>query len=239
MSGELGVFTPLSIAVCKDRRNLTISGRADKVPTMLTYLLVALGLAMDAFAVSISSGICIPELKPRLAFRAAASFGLFQFAMPVAGWLLGGTFRSLIQGFDHWIAFCLLAFVGGKMLLEAIRGEAETSCADPTFAGQAGGVEAVVAAKKRSILDWGGLVILSIATSIDALAVGLSYSMLGEPILMPAAIIGAVTFGLCLVGCEFGKRIGERFERWATLAGGLVLVGIGGKILVEHLAKAI
>ena len=96
---------------------------------LVSYFLVAIGLAMDAFAVSISSGICIPDLRPRHALRAASAFGLFQFLMPVAGWLLGSTFRGLIQGFDHWIAFGLLAVVGGKMVFEAIKARSEEACA--------------------------------------------------------------------------------------------------------------
>lgn len=192
---------------------------------LVSYLLVAMGLAMDAFAVSISSGICIPDLKPRHALRAAFSFGFFQFLMPVAGWLLGSTFRSLIQGFDHWIAFGLLAVVGGKMIIESAKTRNEGACEDDS--------------KAASILSLPGLLVLSVATSIDALAVGLSYSVLGTPILLPAAIIGLVTFALCVVGCEFGKRIGAKFERWATLVGGIVLVGIGAKIAVEHLTKAV
>lgn len=204
---------------------------------MLTYLLVALGLSMDAFAVSVSSGICIPQMKARHAIRAAFAFGLFQFLMPVAGWLAGSAFRAYIQGLDHWIAFALLALVGGKMLVESFGMEKEAACEDagPGAAAPGGGARP----KKRSVLDLGGLLVLAVATSIDALAVGLSYSMLGTPILGPAAIIGLVTFVLCLFGCEFGKRIGARFERWAETAGGVVLVGIGLKILVEHLLKAV
>jgi putative Mn2+ efflux pump MntP len=131
------------------------------------------------------------------------------------------------------------------MLVEGIRGESEAACEDSESAHEAAGTELEAQAglatihRKRSILDWGGLIVLSIATSIDALAVGLSYSMLGEPILLPATVIGLVTFVLCLVGCEFGKKIGEKFERWATLAGGLVLVGIGAKILIGHLLTRI
>ncbi|HOX48435.1 MAG TPA: manganese efflux pump MntP family protein [Spirochaetales bacterium] len=221
---------------------------------MLTYLLVALGLSMDAFAVSVSSGICIPHMKARHALRAAFAFGLFQFLMPVAGWLAGSAFRAYIQGLDHWIAFALLALVGGKMLKESFELEEESACADPAPAAAAagsvgpgaatsvgpGGAEAAKPkAAKRSILDLGGLLVLAVATSLDALAVGLSYSMLGTPILGPAAIIGLVTFGLCLFGCEFGKRIGAKFERWAEVAGGVVLIGIGIKILAEHLVKAV
>jgi manganese efflux pump family protein len=193
---------------------------------MIAVLLVALALAMDAFAVSVASGICIADLKLKHALRASLSFGLFQFAMPVIGWLLGSTFSSYIRRFDHWIAFALLGFVGGKMIKESFEAKDAASCSDDEKA-------------RADIRDFRTLMLLSVATSIDALAVGLYYSVLGAPILAPAAIIGVVTFALCLVGTEFGKRIGSRFERWATLAGGIALVGIGLKILVEHLLKSL
>jgi putative Mn2+ efflux pump MntP len=193
---------------------------------MIAVFLVALALAMDAFAVSVASGICIADLKLKHALRASLSFGLFQFAMPVAGWLLGSTFSSYIKRFDHWVAFALLAFVGGKMIKESFEAKEAASCKDDAGA-------------RSDIRDFKTLMLLSVATSIDALAVGLYYSVLGSPILGPAAIIGVVTFALCLVGTEFGKRIGSRFERWATLVGGIALVGIGLKILIEHLAKSL
>jgi manganese efflux pump family protein len=189
---------------------------------MLQTILIALALAMDAFAVSIGSGVCVPFIRPFHALRASLAFGLFQFAMPVAGWLLGGAFKSLIQGFDHWIAFALLAFIGGKMAVESFEVKDPSACTDEERA-------------RGDIRNPWTLLVLALATSVDALAVGLSYSVLGTPILMPAGIIGIVTFGLCAVGIEFGKRIGARFERWAELGGGIVLVGIGVKILLEHL----
>jgi putative Mn2+ efflux pump MntP len=192
---------------------------------MLTYLFIALALSMDAFAVSVSSGICIPHLQLRYAIRAAAAFGLFQFLMPVLGWLAGSAFRGLIQGFDHWIAFGLLAFVGGSMLKEALGHKDPAACKDPDEA--------------KGILDLKTLLILAVATSIDALAVGLSYSLLGQPILGPAALIGVVTFALCFVGTEFGKKLGAAFERWAEMAGGGTLILIGIKILGEHLLKQV
>jgi manganese efflux pump family protein len=191
---------------------------------MLQILLIALALSMDAFAVSIGSGVCVPYIKPYHAIRASLAFGFFQFAMPLLGWLLGSAFSSLIRGFDHWIAFGLLAFVGAKMILESFKLEDPAACSDEERA-------------KGDIRNAGTLLVLALATSIDALAVGLSYSVLGAPILLPSAIIGGVTFALCAAGIEFGKRIGARFERWAELAGGVVLVGIGAKILVEHLAN--
>lgn len=193
---------------------------------MLQTLLLALALSMDAVAVSVANGICVAGLRFRQALRASLSFGFFQFAMPVAGWLLGATFRSYIQSFDHWIAFVLLAFIGGKMIKESFETVDPSSCSEEERS-------------RSDIRDFRTLMILSVATSIDALAVGLYYSVLGSPILEPAAVIGIVTFAACLAGVEFGKRIGARFERWAELAGGLVLVGLGLKILFEHLAKSI
>ncbi len=193
---------------------------------MLVYFLVALGLSMDAFAVSVSSGICVANLKFRHGLRAAFAFGLFQFLMPLAGYAVGSAFSSLIRGFDHWIAAILLALIGGKMLLESRDIEDEGTCTEEELA-------------KKNILNLGSLLVLAVATSIDALAVGVSYSVLGDPILTASLVIGVVTFGVCLFGVEFGKRLGTKFERWAELAGGVILVAIGGKILVEHLVKGV
>jgi len=193
---------------------------------LLTYILTAVGLSMDAFAVSISSGMCIPNLKFRHGFRAAFFFGVFQFLMPLIGYAAGSAFRGLIYGFDHWIAFALLAFVGGRMIKEGFEIKNAASCDENQ-------------ARKLDILNLGTLLVLSVATSIDALAVGLSYSLLGEPILAAASIIGLLTFAVCLAGCEFGKKLGAAFERYAELLGGAVLIGIGIKILAEHLIKGL
>jgi len=186
---------------------------------MLTHLFVALGLSMDAFAVSISSGICIPNMKFRYALRASLSFGLFQAVMPLIGWGLGGAFRSYIERVDHWVAFALLALVGGKMIYESFQ------IKDPTCDLEV----------YKGVMSLRNLLILSVATSLDALAVGISFSVLHGPILGPALLIGVVTFLVSMIGCEFGKRIGAKFERWAEVGGGLVLVGIGLKILFDHL----
>ncbi len=191
-----------------------------------TYVLIALGLSMDAFAVSVSSGICIPRLTLRHGIRAAFSFGAFQFLMPLIGWAAGTAFRDLIRDFDHWIAFGLLAFVGARMIREGLDARPDAACDEDEL-------------RRRNILDPGTLVLLSIATSIDALAVGLSYSILRQPIFAPAAVIGTLTFTVCLAGCEFGKRLGAVFQRWAETAGGAILIGIGVKILGEHLAKGL
>ncbi|WP_304222134.1 manganese efflux pump MntP family protein [Gracilinema caldarium] len=192
---------------------------------MFQTLLIAIGLSMDAFAVSVSSGICTDQLKARHILRGSFSFGLFQFAMPVLGWFLGTYFRVYIQKIDHWIAFVLLAFIGIKMVIESFENE-NPACEDGETPQKKG---------KTDVRDVKILLTLSIATSIDALAVGLSYSLLGKAILFPALTIGAVTFGVCLAGFEFGKRIGYLIEKRAELAGGIILIAIGLKILLEHL----
>lgn len=187
--------------------------------TMLTWLLVALGLSADAFAVSVSNGMCIPKLRLRYGLRAAFFFGLFQFGMPLLGWFLGGAVNELIAKFDHWIAFGILAFIGGKMIKDSFQIEEVAECLDEEDAA------------KKTIINLGTLFALSLATSLDAFAVGLSYRIVGTAILAPALLIGIVTFVLSFIGIEFGKRIGTRLEGWAERIGGLVLIGIGLKML--------
>ncbi len=175
---------------------------------------IAVGLAMDAFAVSVSAGIQIADIDYRRVARLALSFGLFQFFMPVLGWLAGRSLSRWVQTFDHWVAFGLLAAIGGKMLWESFR-PPECPRKDPTR-------------------GW-TLVILSIATSIDALAVGLSFAFLEVSIWVPSVVIGVVAAVLSAVGALFGCRLGRRFGVWAERFGGLVLIGIGVKILLDHL----
>jgi putative Mn2+ efflux pump MntP len=191
---------------------------------MLTYILVGFALAADAFAVSVSAAACTNVLPVLIGLRAAFMFGLFQFFMPIVGWLLGSAFSTYIQGFDHWIAFALLAFVGGKMLHEAIQARKKADCHDPEERP-----------KENGIMRLDTLLVLSLATSIDAMAIGLSYSLLGEAILIPSIVIGTTTFVVCLLGIEFGKHLKEIFEEWAEIAGGSILILIGLKILIEHL----
>jgi manganese efflux pump family protein len=181
---------------------------------IFTIFMIAFGLAMDAFAVAVASGYAIRQMNLGHAFRMAFFFGGFQAIMPIAGWFLGSGVRHLISGFDHWIAFGLLAFVGGKMIWEA-RHEEEFV--------------------EKTPLGIATLFVLAVATSIDALAVGLTLSFLAVPILLPAAIIGIVTFGLSLAGVYIGKAFGHFFEKNIEIFGGLVLIGIGVKILVEHI----
>lgn len=177
-------------------------------------LLVALGLAMDAFAVAIATGLVVVPLTGRHVFRLSFHFGLFQFLMPVIGWAAGATLASRVGRFDHWIAFVLLGFIGGKMLWESFRGEHEERQGDPT----------------RGL----SLVMFSIATSLDALAVGVSLGCARVSIWLPSVIIGLVAGAMTMVGIRFGARLGKAVGRWAERGGGLVLIGIGAKMLVSH-----
>jgi manganese efflux pump family protein len=179
----------------------------------LSLLGIAVGLAMDAFAVSIAAGLAVEAVTPRRVFRIAFHFGLFQFLMPVVGWLVGERLAAYFGHYDRWIAFVLLVYVGGRMLWEArCEKRAEREGRDPTRGAT--------------------LVVLSIATSLDALAVGISLALLKVTIWIPAVVIGIVTAVLSAIGITFGGRIGPRWERWAEAAGGIVLVLIGLKILV-------
>ncbi|HET6494714.1 MAG TPA: manganese efflux pump MntP family protein [Thermoleophilia bacterium] len=182
----------------------------------LTLIGIAIGLAMDAFAVAIGAGLTLGHVDARQTFRLAWHFGLFQAFMPILGWLAGLTVASWIAPIDHWIAFGLLAVIGGKMIYEALRhGDEERSRADPTK-------------------GW-SLVLLSIATSIDALAVGLSLALLDVPIWYPAIVIGLVAGGFTAVGLHLGKRFGALLGRRMEIVGGVILIGIGLRILIEHL----
>ncbi|GHU19444.1 putative manganese efflux pump MntP 2 [Spirochaetia bacterium] len=197
---------------------------------MLSIVLIGVSLSMDAFAISVSSGISIPGLRSFYALRSSFFFGLFQFIMPVAGWFLGSTFAGYIDAFDHWVVFALLAFIGGKMAIEALRSSKGAVEDKGSKAAESGRTE-----KNNDIRNMGTLLTLSAATSIDALAVGVSFSLLKQGVWLNAGIIGVVTLLICLAGFEFGRRLGRLFEKWAGLAGGLMLIGIGTKILIEHL----
>jgi len=183
---------------------------------MLQLLLIALSLAMDAFAVSVSTGIAVPGFGPRQAARIGAWCGFFQFAMPLVGWFLGSSVRSYIEFIDHWIAFGLLALIGGNMIREALHEGSEE--------------EAVTDLSVRRLF------LLALATSIDALAVGVTLAFEDVNILFSAAVIGVVAFLMAMLGGLLGHRLGQLFQKRATLLGGAVLVGIGLKILIEHLS---
>jgi len=198
---------------------------------MIEILLVALSLSMDAFAVSLTAAACTKNLRRYHMLRAAFAFGLFQFLMPLAGWFIGNAFSGLIGSFDHWIAFGLLAIVGGKMLVEVYEEWKDQPDPDTCPTGDA--------EKKLDIKSKRIVLVLAVATSIDALAVGMSFSLVGQRAIQPSLIIGLVTFFLCCAGFFFGKKIGVILGRYAQLGGGVVLLGIGTKILLTHLTGGI
>jgi putative Mn2+ efflux pump MntP len=198
---------------------------------MLEIILIAVSLSMDAFAVSVSSAACTKNLTRFHMLRASFAFGLFQFLMPLVGWFIGASFNSYIRSFDHWIAFALLAFVGGKMLIEVFQEWKEDPDADSCPVDEE--------EKKRDLSSKRIVLLLAIATSIDALAVGMSFSVIGREALLPSVIIGFVTFFICLSGFFFGKKLGILFGRYAQLAGGCILIGIGIRILLQHIVGKI
>ncbi len=178
---------------------------------------LSLGLAMDAFAVSIAVGMMLEKITPRHVFRLAFHFGLFQFLMPIVGWLAGGQVADYIGEYDHWAAFALLSYVGGRMLWEARREKDASISRDPT----------------RGLT----LVALSVATSIDALAVGLSMALVGVTVWIPSVVIGLVAAAMTALGLKLSNRIGPRWGRWSEAGGGIVLLLIGLKVLLGHLAQ--
>ena len=178
---------------------------------------IAVALAMDAFAVAVSAGLVVRPATFRSMFRLAFHFGLFQFLMPVLGWAVGQPLARSISDYDHWVAFGLLTFLGGKMIWEARTPERRPRPDDPT----------------RGLM----LVTLSVATSLDALAVGLSLAMVGVSIWLPAVVIGLVAAGLSAVGFGLGTRLGPSWGRGAEVLGGCILVFIGVKILLTHLVE--
>jgi putative Mn2+ efflux pump MntP len=183
---------------------------------LITIVFIAVGLAMDAFAVSIVTGSVYRELQVRHALRMALFFGGFQAAMPIVGWLAGLGLRAYISAYDHWVAFGLLAFVGGKMIYESFAIESAEKNLNPS--------------------DLMILLTLSVATSIDALAVGFTLSLLATSIAVAVTVSGVITFGLSYVGITIGKRFGHFCESKIEILGGLILIAIGLKIVIEHLA---
>ncbi len=185
----------------------------------LELLLIALGLSMDAFAVSVASGATMKRLHLPNALKMGLFFGGFQALMPVLGWLAGLGMKSFISGVDHWVAFGLLTAVGGKMLYEAFKIKEEEDCGGP----------------KTCPFDTGTLTVLAIATSIDALAVGVTFSVLAVSIITPVLVIGLVTFLMSVAGVKIGSAGGHFFEHKMEAAGGFILIAIGLKILLGHL----
>ena len=186
----------------------------------ITLLLLGVGLAMDAFAVSICKGLAMKKAKWQHAAIIGLFFGGFQALMPFIGWLLGSQFEQYITKVDHWIAFGLLGFIGGKMLYEAIKEDGKEECC---------------CCKDKEKLDIKELFVLAIATSIDALAVGITFAFLNYPVDKAVTVIGVTTFIISVAGVYIGNFFGARFKKKAEIAGGIILIGIGMKILLEHL----
>ena len=186
-------------------------------------ILLAIGLAMDCFAVSVTSGIATVSVKLLQRLRMALLFGLFQGIMPLFGFLLGKGFAEQIQKFDHWLAFFILLFIGGKMIYEEIKS----------------GKDAQSEQKTKDFYRWATLLTLALATSIDALATGLIFVPFENTIWLAMLIIGICSFVLSLIGSYFGSYCKGRFRIRAELLGGIILIAIGTKILIEHLIEAV
>lgn len=180
---------------------------------LISILLIAVGLAMDAFAVSITCGVAVDKIKFSYGLLIASSFGFFQAAMPLLGWISGRAFFELIEPIDHWVAFTLLILIGLRMIFNSFKKE-----------------------KSEKILKLSGitLLLLSIATSIDALAVGLSFSFININIIIPAGIIGIITFFLSMTGLFIGKHVGNQFGKKAELLGAAILIFIAFRIVITH-----
>ncbi len=181
---------------------------------IVTILLIAVGLAMDAFAVSIAKGLLIEHGRRKTAFLLASFFGGFQMLMPTVGYFVGVNFREIIMGIDHWIAFGLLFLIGSKMIFDSTRKEKQ---------------------KEEDGLKLRTILTLSIATSIDALMVGLSFAFLQTSLIEPILAIGLITFSLSIVGFYFGCGLGSVFGNRIKIVGGLILIAIGFRILLEHI----
>lgn len=182
--------------------------------------ILAVGLSMDAFAVSICKGVCLKKASLGQSAIVGAYFGIFQALMPIIGYFLGTGFADKIERYDHWVAFVLLLILGGKMFIESFKKE---------------DVERDAAGKDRDELKFTKMLVLAIATSIDALAVGITLAFLKVNIWAAASFIGVTTFIISAAGVKIGHVFGEKYTNKAELAGGLILMGIGVKILLEHL----
>ena len=191
-------------------------------------LLIAVGLSMDAFAVSIAKGLTMKKVNIRDAALVGAWFGFFQALMPLIGAYLGTRFLDKIKIVDHWVAFGILAAVGGNMIREAFHEEREKK-------QQRQEEEKKEQEHRAADLRFSTMLLLALATSMDALAVGITFSLLHVKIVWAAVCIGCVTFGISFGGVYAGRFLGEKAQKGASIAGGIVLIGIGVKILLEHL----
>ena len=213
-----GIRVFLSNFVASEYRKTKSIGESKFRMGLLELFIVALGLSMDAFAVAICKGLATPKVLPRHMLVVGAWFGGFQGLMPLIGYFLGSAFSDYINTYDHWIAFALLAFIGGNMIREAIWGDDEESCA---------------------CFGFKTMFLMAVATSIDALAVGVSFAVLPDVnIWFAVGAIGVITFITSAIGVRFGCVIGEKNKTRAEIAGGAILVLMGIKILIEHLLAA-
>jgi putative Mn2+ efflux pump MntP len=183
---------------------------------IIGILIIAVGLAMDAFAVSICKGLSMKKMNWKNAIIIALYFGIFQALMPIIGYILGFSFQNFVTSIDHWIAFGLLALIGGNMIKESFDDEIE---------------------KRNDNVDFKTMIVLAIATSIDALAVGITFAVLETNIFLSSVTIGIITFGISLIGVKIGNKFGDKFQNKAELLGGIILIIMGTKILIEHLIK--
>ena len=187
--------------------------------TVIELILIAIALSMDAFAVAVTSGIVADKPSVREVLRLGLFFGGFQCLMPIIGWFLVSRISGYIEKVDHWIAFALLAFIGIRMIIGAFKKQDDDAPPSDPFAYKT-------------------LFLMGVATSIDALAVGASFALTDVNIWISSAVIGVITFGLSILGVYIGKKVGELFQKRAELIGGIILVAIGVKILIEHLVAA-
>ena len=190
--------------------------------SFISLILIAFGLSMDAFAVSVSNGILIKDIQIKHMLKIALFFGAFQAIMPVIGWLIGARFSTYVMSIGHWVAFAVLAILGIKMIYCSFK----TECTDDGCG---------VCKNAREHLSSKALVMLAVATSIDALAVGVSFSFLNVSIYLSALLIGLITFFICFAGVALGKQSGSLFKNKAEILGGAILTLIGFKILIENM----
>lgn len=195
---------------------------------VLTLVLLGLSLSMDTLAIAMTIGICKADLCRRHALKTGAIFAFFQALMPAIGWFAGSRLLGLIKPFDHWVAFLLLAFIGGKLIYETLHEKAVTD-----ENGDA------ASCPREDPTSFKRLVVLAVATSIDALAAGISLAVDAAPIGPALLIIGVITFLVAVAGVLLGKRLGVLFQRNACIVGGIVLILLGVKILIEHLNPAV
>lgn len=214
------LFCCIHESFCVFRYFLNKKGKGDFVMALVIELfLLGVGLSMDAFAVSVCKGLGMRKLNKKQALIIGLYFGGFQALMPFVGWLLGSQFQKYITSIDHWIAFILLGFIGGKMMIEAVREWNEEEVVDVMDAP----------------IDHKNMLVLAVATSIDALTVGITFAFLGTPIVEAITIIGITTMVISIAGVVVGNFFGSRYKSKAEFIGGLILVLLGLKILLEHL----